>query len=172
MSMLKRLLLILVVLVACVGCDQSTKFVAKTYLPETERVSLLGGSVRLEIAKNYGAFLSVGASIPQSWRTGLFSAGVAAVLVALFVYALLSSSSNPLVVPALGMIVGGGASNLIDRLVYDGYVLDFLNVGVGSVRTGIFNIADVFIMAGVTVLVFHEWLYKALLMITHKSPRG
>lgn len=162
MDMLKRLVLILVVLVACVGCDQSTKLVAKTYLPETERVSLLGGSVRLEIARNYGAFLSLGASIPQSWRTGLFSAGVAAVLVALFVYALLSNSSNPFVVPALGMIVGGGASNLIDRLSYDGYVLDFLNVGVGSVRTGIFNLADVFILAGVTLLIFHEWLHKVI----------
>lgn len=158
--MLKRLWLILVVLVACVGCDQGTKLVAKTYLPETERVSLLGGSVRLEIAKNYGAFLSVGASIPQSWRTGIFSAGVAVVLIALFVCALLSNSGNPLVVPALAMIVGGGASNLIDRLSYDGYVLDFLNVGVGSVRTGIFNLADVFIMAGVILLIFHEWLYK------------
>lgn len=154
MDMLKRLLLILTVLFACVGCDQSTKFVAKTYLPEAERVSLLGGSVRLEIAKNYGAFLSVGASIPQSWRTGVFSAGVAAVLVALFVCAMVSSSGNPLVAPALAMVVGGGASNLIDRLAYDGYVLDFLNVGVGSVRTGIFNVADVFIMAGVTVLIF------------------
>jgi signal peptidase II len=163
MGMLKRLALILAVLVACVGCDQSTKLVAKTYLPETERVSLLGGSVRLEIAKNYGAFLSVGASIPQSWRTGLLSVGVAVVLVALFAYALLSDSSNPLIVPALGMIIGGGASNLIDRLSYDGYVLDFLNVGVGSVRTGIFNVADVFIMAGVILLIFHEWLYKSLL---------
>jgi signal peptidase II len=160
MDMWKRLALILVVLVACVGCDQSTKLMAKAYLPETERVSLLGGSVRLEIARNYGAFLSVGASIPQSWRTGIFSAGVAAVLIALFVYALLSNSGNPLVVPALGMIVGGGASNLVDRLNYDGYVLDFLNVGVGSVRTGIFNVADVFIMAGVILLILHEWLYK------------
>ena len=158
--MLKRLWLILVVLVACVGCDQSTKFVAKTYLPETERVSLLGGTVRLEIARNYGAFLSLGASIPQTWRTGLFSAGVAVVLVALFAYALLSNSSNLFVVPSLGMIVGGGASNLIDRLSYDGYVLDFLNVGVGPVRTGIFNVADVCIIVGVTLLIFHEWLYK------------
>jgi len=162
MQSLKRLLLILAVLVSCVGCDQTTKFVAKTYLPETERVSLLGGGVRLEIAKNYGAFLSLGASMPQSWRTGLLSAGVAVVLVGLFVYALLSSSRNPLIVPALGMIVGGGASNLIDRLIYDGYVLDFLNVGVGPVRTGIFNLADVLILIGVILLVFHDWLYREL----------
>jgi signal peptidase II len=38
-------------------------------------------------------------------------------------------------------------SNLIDRIAV-GSVIDFLNVGVGSLRTGIFNLADVAIMAG------------------------
>jgi signal peptidase II len=151
--MLKRLLLIVTILVSCVGCDQTTKTVAKTYLSETQAVSLLGGSVRLQIAKNYGAFLSLGASMNQATRTAVLSAGVAAVLIALFVYCVAAVPSNPLILPALGIIIGGGVSNLIDRLFYGGYVLDFLNVGIGPVRTGIFNVADMFIMAGVLLLV-------------------
>jgi signal peptidase II len=158
--MLRRLLLILTVLVSCVGCDQTSKLVARTYLPQTQRVSLLGGSIRLEIAKNYGAFLSMGESIPQPWRAVLLSAGVAVLLAALLTYALFNSSGNPLVVPALGMVAGGGLSNLIDRWVYGGYVLDFLNVGVGPVRTGIFNVADVCILVGVVLLLFGDWLHK------------
>jgi signal peptidase II len=161
--MLKRLLLLMAILVACVGCDQATKSVAKTYLSETEAVSLLRGSVRLQIAKNYGAFLSVGASIPRAGRTALLSAGVAAVLFALFTYCLVITPKNLTVVPALGMIISGGVSNLIDRLAYGGYVLDFLNMGIGPVRTGIFNLADVFIMAGVLLLLFGDWLSKRLL---------
>src|ERR1044071_445778 len=94
MQMLKRLWLILAILVSCVGCDQSTKLVAKTYLPETERITLLGGSLQLEIARNYGAFLSLGASIPKPWRTGLFSAGVGLALIGLLIYALRSKSKN------------------------------------------------------------------------------
>lgn len=156
--MLKRLLLIVTMLVSCVGCDQTTKSVAKSYLSETEVVSLLRGSVRMQIAKNHGAFLSVGQSMQRTTRTALLTAGVAAVLVALFAYGVATTASNPLVLPALGIIIGGGVSNLLDRLFYGGYVLDFLNVGIGPVRTGIFNVADVFIMAGVLLLVFSNWL--------------
>jgi signal peptidase II len=38
-------------------------------------------------------------------------------------------------------------------LVADGQVTDFLNVGIGSVRTGIFNVADVVVVMGLAVLV-------------------
>ena len=47
----------------------------------------------------------------------------------------------------------GGLGNLIDRLRFDGVVTDFLNVGVGSLRTGIFNVADAILMLGMFVLV-------------------
>jgi signal peptidase II len=54
---------------------------------------------------------------------------------------------------ALSLIAGGGFSNLVDRMVYGGHVVDFLNIGYGSLRTGIFNIADVAIMVGATILI-------------------
>jgi signal peptidase II len=56
--------------------------------------------------------------------------------------------------PTLGLalFVAGGASNWIDR-VARGSVVDFLNVGVGPVRTGVFNVADVAIMLGAGVVV-------------------
>jgi len=46
------------------------------------------------------------------------------------------------------MILGGGLSNLFDRIAF-GKVVDFMNVGVGNLRTGIFNIADMIILAGI-----------------------
>jgi signal peptidase II len=52
------------------------------------------------------------------------------------------------------MMVGGGLSNWFDRLVNEGRVVDFMNLGIGSFRTGIFNVADVAIMAGAAVMVF------------------
>lgn len=42
-------------------------------------------------------------------------------------------------------------SNLVDRLLYHGHVVDFLNMGIGSLRTGVFNLADVCIMAGAMI---------------------
>jgi len=51
----------------------------------------------------------------------------------------------------MALFVAGGASNLIDRVTY-GMVIDFMNVGIGSLRTGIFNVADMAIMLGAGIL--------------------
>ena len=51
----------------------------------------------------------------------------------------------------------GGAANLINRLP-DGTVVDFINVGVGPVRTGIFNVADIAITLGVGLLMIERYL--------------
>jgi signal peptidase II len=155
----KRLLLILAILFSCVGCDQATKSVAKAYLSETQPVILLGDTVRLELARNYGAFLSLGSAIGESSRGMLLSAVVGLVLAALLVYLFVSRPQNPLVGVSIALIVGGGVSNLIDRLRYGGYVVDFLNVGIGSLRTGIFNVADMAIMVGVVLWAFSDRLW-------------
>ena len=55
--------------------------------------------------------------------------------------------------PAIGLalFVAGGASNWIDRVVR-GSVVDFLNVGIGPLRTGVFNVADMAIMLGAVIV--------------------
>ena len=53
---------------------------------------------------------------------------------------------------AIALLLGGGIGNLIDRLVNEGRVIDFMNVGIGSLRTGVFNVADMAIMAGVGLI--------------------
>jgi signal peptidase II len=50
------------------------------------------------------------------------------------------------------LFLAGGASNLLDRIMH-GTVVDFMNVGVGSLRTGIFNVADVALMIGVALMI-------------------
>ena len=160
MSTPKRLILVLAILFSCVGCDQATKSVAKTYLSETQTIVLLGDTVRLQLARNYGAFLSLGASIGESSRGMLMSVVVGAVLAALLAYLFISKPENPIVGIAVALIVGGGVSNLIDRLRYGGYVVDFLNVGIGPLRTGIFNVADMAIMLGVVLWAFGDKLWK------------
>jgi signal peptidase II len=163
MSSTKRLLLILAILFSCVGCDQATKSVAKAYLSETHTVVLLGDTVRLQLAKNYGAFLSLGSSVGEASRGMLFSVVVGAVLAALLAYLFISKPENPIVGVSVALIVGGGVGNLIDRLRYGGYVVDFLNVGIGPVRTGIFNVADMVIMVGVVLWAFSDkfWTPKS-----------
>jgi signal peptidase II len=52
----------------------------------------------------------------------------------------------------LALLIGGGVSNLVDR-ISRGAVVDFLNLGIGSLRTGIFNVADMAIMSGIALLI-------------------
>lgn len=67
-------------------------------------------------------------------------------------YAFFTKLSCPSGVFAVALIFSGGVSNLFDRLAYDGSVVDFINIGIGPVRTGIFNVADVAITVGVLIL--------------------
>ena len=51
----------------------------------------------------------------------------------------------------VGLLIGGAIGNFIDRLAF-GYVLDFIDVGVGSLRFWTFNIADAGISFGILIL--------------------
>ncbi|WP_445369150.1 signal peptidase II [Methylomonas sp. BW4-1] len=152
MSMMKRALLILVVLVSCVGCDQATKSIAQSFLSDTEVWSFWGDTVRLQLAHNHGAFLGLGSSLPGTLRDGLFSGGVALALLALLGYILFSKSASPSSILAYALLLAGGLGNLIDRLMYGGYVVDFVNIGIGPIRTGVFNVADVVVVVGALML--------------------
>ena len=152
MPRLKRIILVFLVLFSCVGCDQTTKAAARRYLPRNEILSFAGDTLRLHYAENKGGFLGMGSALPEKIRCFLFTAGIGVFIVAALYY-LLVSQLPTVTVAALSLICGGGCGNLIDRIAHGGYVIDFLNVGVGGLRTGIFNIADVAIVAGAFLIV-------------------
>ncbi|MCK7471140.1 MAG: signal peptidase II [Desulfomicrobium escambiense] len=83
----------------------------------------------------------------------MFTVGIATILFGMLSYLLFATALPHTTTVALSLIVGGGLSNLIDRIAYGGNVVDFLNIGLGSLRTGIFNIADVAIMVGAITLI-------------------
>ncbi|MGH8142282.1 MAG: signal peptidase II [Steroidobacteraceae bacterium] len=151
-----RVALVAALLIACVGCDQTTKSLAKEHLQGHPAASFLDGTLRLQYAENPGGFLSLGASLPRQWRTAVFTLGVAAIVAAVFLYAILAAASPLLQISALALICGGGIGNLIDRVRDAGNVTDFLNIGVGSIRTGIFNVADVALTIGFVLIVFEQ----------------
>jgi signal peptidase II len=138
------------VLVACVGCDQAAKTVAQSSLAGSPAISLLGDTVRFELTTNTGAFLSLGAGLSEAVRQFVFQGVVPFTILALCVLAWRSGASAL----ALGLIAGGGLGNWIDRIVNAGAVTDFVSLGAGPLRTGIFNLADVFIVLGVLLTVF------------------
>lgn len=142
------------VAVATIGCDRVTKHVAINELAGAPDRSFLADTVRLTYAENTGGFLSLGASLPPEVRTMIFVGITGLALAVMFVLALRSRASNKARF-GLALLLAGGLSNWIDR-VARGSVVDFMNVGVGPVRTGVFNVADVAIMLGAIVFVVAE----------------
>ena len=159
--MRKRSITITVTILITIVLDQITKVMAARYLP-THTLHFLGDTVRLHYAENQGAFLSLGANLPENIRFLIFTVLSAVVLLLMLFYILFYETEIPpsqLVVWAL--MFGGGISNLIDRIWRNGLVRDFLNVGLGNLRTGVFNIADVALTGGVIILiVLNVWMLK------------
>lgn len=149
---LSRVVLVILILCSCVGCDQVTKLAAKNYLEPSQSFSYANDIIRLQYAENTGAFLSVGSAFPQTTRFWVLTIPVAIILLVMLVFALTYGKLPPGPVIALTIIIGGGFGNLVDRLFNDGAVVDFMSIGMGNIRTGIFNFADVMILVGIGVL--------------------
>jgi signal peptidase II len=158
-SYLKRLKILIFVSIISVGADQLAKYAAKKLLPYGAITSLMGDTIRLQYLKNKGAFLSLGASLPEETRFWVFMVSVSLVLNIMFLYLIFSKRLSFLPTLAISLIFCGAMSNLIDRFTYEGAVIDFLNIGIGNLRTGVFNLADFAVICGVALL-FYFSLFK------------
>lgn len=148
-----RFAFLAVVLVTCVGCDQTTKQLAVNHLKGAPPQSYLGDVFRIHYAENPGAFLSLAANLPPEVRFWLLTVinGVVLLFVGSIVF--LRADLDRVSLVALTLILAGGIGNLIDRVTtQNGVVIDFLNLGIGSLRTGVFNVADMAISTGFVLL--------------------
>ena len=144
---------LLAIMLAVIGIDQYTKILAR---PLARMAPKHYGPLTLTYAENRGAFLSLGANLPEGMRAWLFNGVVAVGLVAVIVMLLRRRDPHSDDVP-FALIVGGGIGNLIDRVLFHGAVTDFLYLHAGTLHTGIFNVADMAITAGAAWLLF-AWL--------------
>lgn len=154
MRYLIRTILITGLLFFCIGCDQTTKTLARTYLLNEPTMSFLNDVFRLQYIENTGAFLGIGNNFPPALRFWLLTVIVSAFLLAGIIYLFFNKKLTPKYIITYSFILGGGISNLFDRLINNGKVVDFLNVGIGNIRTGIFNVADMLIMFGTIFLIY------------------
>jgi signal peptidase II len=103
--------------------------------------------------ENKGAFLGLGSTWPDGTRWVVFTL-LSSVLVVGALWVALRGIHKAGSLRAWGphmgplLVAAGGIGNLIDRFARDGAVVDFMNMGIGGLRTGIFNVADVYIMVG------------------------
>jgi signal peptidase II len=138
---------------ASAGVDQLAKRCVQAILARGAERPILDGFFYLTHVRNRGGSFGFFAAAPDLLRLALLIGGsvVAMLLIVAFYRRLRPGDRRSSV--ALGLVMGGVGGNLIDR-VSAGGVIDFLRFCVSSgYRWPDFNLADVLVVAGVTILV-------------------
>lgn len=135
-------------LLIIIATDQYTKFFAVKYLSTSGEISFLNNFFKLSLVENHGGFLGIVSSFPENVRFFFLNICVSFLLLSCLVYLFFSKKRTIRYDIPLVFVTGGGLSNLLDRLLRDGGVTDFLSLGIGTFRTGIFNLADIYILIG------------------------
>ena len=147
-----RSLAIVAILISNVGCDQISKNIVRNRIHYNEEISLMNNYLTLTKIENKGAFFSLGHSLPQPVKLLLLTILPMVALGLVFIYLLTKKNLTNTTMIGICFIIGGGAGNIYDRLVY-GSVTDFLHIDFVIFQTAIFNMADVSIMTGVFAIV-------------------
>ncbi len=142
-------------LVIVLVADQLTKYMARTMIVVGAHLPVVGNYFSLTRTENTGSFLGLGNSLPPAARFILLTA--LPLMVLLIGTGLLFRRKNipPMPAIAYSLILAGGYGNVWDRMRF-GSVTDFMHIDLILVQTGIFNVADMAIMAGVAILLIRS----------------
>lgn len=124
------------------GIDQLSKYLIRTNFQLNESFPVIKSIFHLTYVHNPGAAFGLLAN-----KTPLF-VGVTLIVIISIIFAYFRFEPDRLILRlALALMLGGAVGNLIDRILL-GYVVDFLDF----VFWPVFNLADVAIVTGVTLL--------------------
>lgn len=132
--------------------DCTTKELAESHLVPWVPEPVIGDVVRFTLAYNKGA--ATGISVGDYSRLFFSTAAIVAVLILLNLYRRADPKATGTAL-ALSLVTGGAIGNLLDRIRSPRGVIDFIDLGVGSVRFWTFNVADVGVCCGAILL---AWL--------------
>ncbi len=126
--------------------DQLTKAWILGNVPAGGAIELLGPYLRLIITQNTGGLFGLFAG-----NAPVFALVSIAVMALIVVYeSRVGAACLPTI--ALGLLLGGAIGNFIDRIRL-GYVVDFVDAGVGGFRWYTFNVADAAISTSIVLLI-------------------
>lgn len=131
---------------AIVVADQVTKAWIVANVDPRQPTLIVGDYLRLIVSHNNGALF--GLFQGQATLFALVSFGVIALIVAYHA----RSGASKIMSVALGLLLGGAIGNVSDRLRF-GYVIDFVDAGIGSLRFYTFNVADSAISLAILLLI-------------------
>jgi signal peptidase II len=140
---------LLLTALAILVADQATKAVVVSSLAVGEKAELLGDVVQVWHAQNRGAAFS----LFQGGTIIFLVVSVLSIVMVAYFYRSFRDRS-PWLHLVLGIVLGGTLGNFTDRL-RQGYVTDWLSIGIGDTRWPTFNVADSSVVVGIGILVLY-----------------
>jgi signal peptidase II len=150
--------------------DRITKSLALKYLSNREPIRLFHDLLIFRYAENTGAFLSMG----THWNVAikyLVLLIIPIIICIIGIGHLMFREQKRYRIIIISCIIGGGIGNLVDRLFNAFKVIDFINVGIGNIRTGILNVADLSVTFGCIALMICEGLESKKIKKAGNSER-
>ena len=154
---MKRLIWMVVIIIAIIVIDQVTKNAVSSSFRIGESVKVIDGFFNLTYARNSGAAFGFGYHFDDWIRYSLFLA-LPVIACLWLTYLLVKTIAGPLIMSlAYSLILGGAVGNLIDRFRLD-YVVDFFDFYIGKSHFATFNVADASISVAAGLLIIDYFL--------------
>ena len=153
--LLRRLRLALPLAATILMADCTTKELAVERLsPEQIPHAVAGDLIQFTLTYNDGAAMNLPVGENPRWRLVGLSLVMILVLLRLLWRTPETATGRR---AALGLILGGAIGNLVSRVSGTRGVVDFIDVGFGSARFWIFNVADIAVTCGALLLAWVIW---------------
>jgi len=152
-------ILIIIILTSIIVCDQVTKSIVRQKVDYGENITVISNFITLTKVENTGAFLSMGNSLPPILYKLLMIA-VPLIVIGYATWVMFTDKNlSRSFIAGLCFIIGGGLGNILDRILYSS-VTDFLHFDFVIFQTGIVNIADIAVTAGVFILLYELFIKR------------
>lgn len=142
------------VLIGVLLLDVSTKLLVQEHFLLYQQMEIIGEYVRLTYIYNPGAAFGIHLGEHSRIIFLVLSLVALAALVGMYWF---TPVADRVRLAAIALICGGAVGNLIDRIRSESGVVDFIDVGVGTIRWPVFNIADIAVTTGAIILALSLW---------------
>lgn len=145
---LKKMIWGFVIIIGCIGIDQITKAIARSYLKPKSSITIIKNFFKFTYVENKGG--AWGAFSGKLWLFIIIT--VIALGVMFYLLKDFNLQTNKMYSIGLCLIIAGAIGNFIDRLALK-YVTDFLDFYIFGYDFPVFNVADICIVIGVFMLI-------------------
>jgi len=146
--------MIIIVVIISLLLDIGSKFLVSRIFILNESKTIIDNFLNITYVRNTGAAWSI--LDDNTWIVTVISL---LIIIGIIYYVYRNRASKKILKIGYGLILGGAIGNFIDRIVY-GYVIDFIDIDIFGWNYPIFNLADMFLVVGVILVMIDAWRCK------------